>query len=377
MAPPLSSATGRSLLSAALLVFAVLSGPERADAATFCANSVSSLRAALNTAASNGESDTIRIRIGTYPAITGGVGFDYFSSENFSLTLDGGWSGVTPTSCSIRFDDSEATVLDGVDQRSVLRLLGGVNSGASFVVRNLTIRNARGTTAGGTGFGGLEIGGLPLLGDITVDRVILRDNHSDTLGGGLRVQTLGMLRVINSLFDRNSCDAYYCAADVFASAPSASAAQPRLLFLGNTVVRTACSGTNCGLGQVNIQPGTDFPTQFVVGNSVFALNAGVDVSFAAATGILRNSRWDSRLGTPQSMLSNFTPGTSPGFAEPAIGDFRLQPGSPLIDAGFAFIDLPAFDLDGAARQSGAAPDIGAYEYVPDPGLVFRNGFEQP
>lgn len=345
-------------------------------AATFCATSSSELQAALNTAASNGEHDTIRIRRGTFLAPSGPVGFNYFSSENFSLTIEGGWFGVTAGSCSIRVDDAEGTILDGQGLRSVMRLLGNVNSGASFTVRNLTIRNGHGTS-GGTDFGGLQVGGLPLLGDITIDRVIFRGNHSDSLGGGLRAQSLGVVRVINSLFDANSCNAYYCAADVFASAPSGSAGQPRLLFLGNTVVRTACSGPNCGLGQVNIQAGSDFPTQFLVGNSVFALNAGVDLSFAANTGTLRNSRWDTRLGTPQSLLSNLDPGTPPGFFDAALGDFRLRPDSPLVDAGFLFPQLPEFDLDGADRLAGPFVDIGAYELQPDPNAVFRSGFEPP
>jgi len=361
-------------LQALLLCSVMASG--QAAAATFCVTNATELQAALNTAASNGQNDTIRIRRGAYLAPSGPTGFNYFSSENSSLTIEGGWFGVTAGTCSIRVDDAEDTILDGQGQRSVMRLLGNVNSGASFTVRNLTIRNGDGTSQG-TDFGGLQVTGLPLLGDITIDRVIFRNNHSESIGGGLRAQSLGVVRVINSLFDGNSCDAYYCAADVFASAPTGSAGQPRLLFLGNTVVRTGCSGENCGLGQVSIGAGTDFPTQYLVGNSVFALNTGVDVSFSATTGTLRNSRWDTRLGTPQSLLSNLAPGTPPGFFDAALGDFRLTPGSALVDAGFLFPQLPEFDLDGANRLAGPFVDIGAYELQPDPNAVHKDGFESP
>lgn len=376
MTSPCLARSFRTRVVFALLAVGSLLWPAWAAAATFCVSTGNELRAALAAAVSNGESDTIRLRRGVYLASSGPTAFDFYSTENFSLTLDGGWFGVTAGTCHLRFDDAEATVLDGGGQRSVLRLLGGVNSGASFTVRNLTIRNGDGTGRG-TDFGGLFIGGLPLLGNITVERVILRDNHSENLGGGLRAQTLGQLRVINSLFDGNSCNAYYCAAIAAASAPTSSAAQPRLLFLANTVVRTRCSGENCGLGQVLIQAGTDFPSQYVVGSSVFALNDAIDLAFSTNTGTLRNSRWDTRLGTPQSMLSNLAPGVAPGFVAPASGDFRLQASSPLVDAAFAFPELPEFDLVGEDRLIGSAVDIGAYEHQPTPGLLFRNGFESP
>ncbi|MBO9605023.1 MAG: right-handed parallel beta-helix repeat-containing protein [Paenibacillaceae bacterium] len=56
--------------------------------------------------------------------------------------------------------------------------------------------------------------------------------------------------------------------------------------------------------------------------------------------------------------------TGIGFVDAASGDYRLQSGSPAIDAGR---DLSAagvtFDLAGTERPQGEAFDIGAYEYV--------------
>lgn len=54
----------------------------------------------------------------------------------------------------------------------------------------------------------------------------------------------------------------------------------------------------------------------------------------------------------------------PMFVSPAWGeqgDYRLQAGSPAIDAGSAE-DAPTFDLDGVARPQGGGFDMGAYEY---------------
>ena len=51
------------------------------------------------------------------------------------------------------------------------------------------------------------------------------------------------------------------------------------------------------------------------------------------------------------------------FVDPANGDYREAAGSPTIDAGVTDRSAP-LDLDGNARTLGAAPDIGAFEFVP-------------
>ena len=62
-------------------------------------------------------------------------------------------------------------------------------------------------------------------------------------------------------------------------------------------------------------------------------------------------------------------GTPPLFLNPAIDDYRLGPGWPTIDAGVADPLLGTLDLAGNPRTLGAAPDIGAFEFVPPPAPV--------
>jgi hypothetical protein len=57
---------------------------------------------------------------------------------------------------------------------------------------------------------------------------------------------------------------------------------------------------------------------------------------------------------------------SPLFANAGAGDFHQVAGSPTIDAGAGGAGVGTLDLDGQARVQGAAPDIGADEFVPPP-----------
>lgn len=61
----------------------------------------------------------------------------------------------------------------------------------------------------------------------------------------------------------------------------------------------------------------------------------------------------------------------PLFIDPAAGNYRLQPGSPLVDMGTDTPTggLPAVDADGLPRIVGNAVDIGAYESQADLELV--------
>ena len=65
--------------------------------------------------------------------------------------------------------------------------------------------------------------------------------------------------------------------------------------------------------------------------------------------------------TPENLLAG-----DALFAARKAGDYRLLPGSAAIDAGdeASTAEIPPFDIRGAARVWGAAPDLGAYEAGP-------------
>jgi parallel beta-helix repeat protein len=83
-------------------------------------------------------------------------------------------------------------------------------------------------------------------------------------------------------------------------------------------------------------------TAEILNNIVFS-NAGGILNQGSAT-VLRNNLVD----------------VDPKFLSPSSGDFRLQNGSPAIDAGTGS-DISDFDFVGTKRPQGTAVDIGAYE----------------
>lgn len=77
-----------------------------------------------------------------------------------------------------------------------------------------------------------------------------------------------------------------------------------------------------------------------------------------------NSNFDLATASPPSKIEGVSNQTAPPlFVNSAAGDYREAAGSPTIDAGSSD-GIAAADLDGNPRSLGAAPDIGAYEYVP-------------
>lgn len=100
--------------------------------------------------------------------------------------------------------------------------------------------------------------------------------------------------------------------------------------------------------------------------------AGVPVALTATNTVLRGGLGDLRttvlaggsadIAISHSAVRGF-PGAGNVSADPLFagpGDFHVQPGSPLVDAG-APVPAGDLDLDGIARPRGAAADIGAYE----------------
>jgi hypothetical protein len=135
-----------------------------------------------------------------------------------------------------------------------------------------------------------------------------------------------------------------------------------------TVMDTASS--SLGIDMVGTGPSITLN-----GTNVIARAGAQDVhAEGASTLTFANSNY--RTFTQNGGATVTVPGTngnqtaSPGFANPAIGDFHEIAGSPTVDAGASIADAGATDLDGLPRAQGpcvggtGSPDIGAYEFQP-------------
>lgn len=233
----------------------------------------------------------------------------------------------------------EATILDAGGVKPCVLMEGGILSG--FTVRNGRNTNLAPSALGGGIAGapasiivrciiennGSSHGGGGVSGGVLYN-CIIRSNRADHFGGGAYQSTL-----FNCLLSRNVCDGY-----------GGGAAGSTLYHC--TVVENSSDDQDSGCCGGGAWGSTLF-------NSIAHLNHGgneLDQCFAQDT-------WPGG-------------GGSPLFVNPAAQDYRLQPGSPCIDAGGDLGALIPLDMDDLRRplegnrDGDAAPDMGAFEFNP-------------
>jgi hypothetical protein len=346
-------------------------------AATFCVSDSQQLRAALQSAGSNGANDVIRIKTGTYPTTVFllSIAFSYSTAQDFDIRLEGGWAGTGDT-CSRRVASPTATVLTGSGVSPVLVMTGANGSAGDMVVERLTIRDGK-SDQYGTGLrigGNLGPGGFA--GDIVIERVYFDNNESNEWAAGLALETGGGARVRDSIFQRNTCVLNACAGELFMS--HADAAQFRAVFANNTVFGNQClpGGSSCATGGLLINGPLDLEPRTLLLNNIFALNDGNDVQIISEHVELRYNNINQLSGTPAAAVGTLNV-INPGFISYLDEDFRLRPESPMRNAGYdgLLFGLPPYstaDFAGQTRVQEFRIDIGAHEFSE---RIFADGFD--
>lgn len=229
---------------------------------------------------------------------------------------------------------------------------GGIWLTAGTVQDCLVINNS----SGGSGGGILMDGGL-------VDRCRIVNNsalHGYTYGGGGGILMNGGT-VRNSLIMSNVCpNTAGSTAHCRGAGISMFAANTRVencTVVSNSILY---SGTNYYYSGAGICRESD--SCFVTNTIVYGnLKAGVpnDITNRYTFAGIGRSCSPALVHDP-SGTGNIT--NWPQFVDFDAGNYRLGFGSPCIDAGIELAwSASGADLDGSARKSGAAPDIGAYE----------------
>jgi hypothetical protein len=245
------------------------------------------LQSALDDAGENKGPDLIKVAQGTY---TTTEGFNYFSLQDYSITLQGGYE--PGTDCAIRVTDPSRTILDGGGNSKVLRL--SHDGLGSITVDGFTIQNGMGSSyssGGGLGVISNRISGVP--GDITVTNNIFIGNSAYTPngpGGGVYATSSGetesgMITISNNTFSGNdSPDGV--GGGIYAETYGSSGVSGAITILGNTCTGNYAESDGGGIyarsysdlgagGNITIRNNTLSENKTVKrGGGVFALSDG-------------------------------------------------------------------------------------------------------
>jgi hypothetical protein len=340
----------RVVLSAILVAGAVVAGgtipPDRAQAASVLRvpGQYPTIKAAIAAAVAG---DTVLVAPGTY---RGGFGF---LAKN--ITLEGAGNNSTV----LDFNQNQGVIMG---PRGTLTGFTLVNSKGPAVRTNFwdsVIRNNTFVANFGTGAGGAAIFGEHPVSPIIESNVFWANQCDDGPHGAVVSFLDGYQPLIrNNQFVANECDAI----DLAVTGDDAGGV------VNNTIV---ANRTGISMGRSHGQYSQIFRNNLIVGNAV-----GVDMPVLAGSD--PDPVWDHNLlfdnetnyrGLPDQTGTNGNLSVDPKLVDNFAIDYRLEPGSPAIDAGSS-ANAPLVDFDGMSRpvdgdgNSSALVDIGAFEHAP-------------
>lgn len=334
---------------AALAALLALAGAWPAQAATFCADTVPEIVAAMNAAKANGEDDDIRIVAGNY-LLDETLRLGNSETESFALAFSGRWNA----DCS-EPSAGGASTLSGRGERQILAL--SLTEDTDLALGDLAF--VAGFAAFGASGGVLDItGGRTIL----IDRIQVYGNALENGAAPLRIETGGpdaVLTLRNSLLFDNDAHAM--------TGAQLASAQGEVYVVGNTITANT-STVSCPCSGLNYA-GT---SAYTVSNNLVWGNEGGDVFVNPLNAIHLHNDIGAYAGGSQSPGAGSSGDLSvdPAFAGDGV---HLSPFSPLANAGFDDAPGSIGDLDGGRgeRRIGARVDIGAFETD----VLFRDGFD--
>jgi hypothetical protein len=159
-----------------------------ANAAEFAVSNATQFQEALNTAAQNGQDDTINVAPGTLNLANR---LEYLTSDNHTLTIQGAGAGTTV------LNGGGLTQIFYADTNN----LYGVDNNAHITIRGLTFTNGAASAMPG---GGLNI--FAEYANISLENCVFTNNIAG-YGGGADIETYyGTITVTNNIFNQNSSD---------------------------------------------------------------------------------------------------------------------------------------------------------------------------
>ena len=335
----------------ALTILLALCGVWPAHAATFCADTLPEIVAAMDAAKANGEDDDIRIVAGTY-LLDETLRLGNIETESRALSFSGRWNA----DCS-QASAGGASTLSGRNARQILAL--SLPEDIDLVIEDLAFTS--GFAAFNATGGVLDISGART---ILIDRIQVYANVMENGDAPLSIATGGtgaVLTVRNSLlFDNEAHET---------TGMRLSSLQGEVNVVGNTITANT-SSIPCPCSGLNYAGSS----AYTISNNLVWGNEGGDVRINPLDAIhLHNDIGQLAAGSnPPGSGSSGDVSIDPMFDADGV---HLLPESALIDAGISSAPGGIGDLDGARgpRVTGSSVDIGAFEFAGD--LIFRDGFD--
>ncbi|WP_395373905.1 hypothetical protein [Marinicella sp. W31] len=358
-------------------------------AETFCVSNGKELKAAINIADSNDQSDVIKLKIGTYDVLN--FGFRYSGvNEDHDLEISGGWVSDNNDECGmIMLGDTlvfgRSRLFPFVDTDFSLLT---INSGS---VGNISISNL--SIDGGESFdsdsAGLEINiDSGYSGQVLVENNVFRGNSS-TKGAGLKIEGLFLgegstVVVRNNLAYNNESES-----PIYINLGNASGQENMGAYIVNNTVydnRNYAGGSISERGGLKVKVNGS-SRAFIANNLLWGnYNNGINGSDLMLEGTGYKYLFNNDIGVSGGVSADEVSGN---FSVPPIFDgnplnFRPAPHSAMINAGTMPPNSPqnpplfsenwelsTLDLAGNPRVSDGTVDVGAIESD----LIFIDGFE--
>jgi len=314
-----------------------------------------------------------------------------FQNGNPGVGISGGGLQVRTNGANITVEECEFTANTGHYGGGVYAVSSSVASSGDVTFRNNTFSGNTANQHGGGTYASSSTG------TVTFEDNTFQGNTANRGGGGFGESSSGGVTYTGNVFDGNNANE---GGGAYGNSFSNTVTFVNNSFIGNTA-------QNAGGGaRAHSHSGTiTFTNNTASGNTVNSGNGGgfhiTLVLNSAIANIYNNIVWNNTssanghdiyvdddnngdlTGATVNLFNNdygpdandlliragdnLTEGsninTDPLLADPAAGDFHLQPGSPCVDTGEATApSLPVTDSDGESRISGSGPDMGADEF---------------
>jgi hypothetical protein len=250
------------------------------------------------------------------------------------------------------------TIIDGENNISTADVLEVGNNGSSplgsVTIDGITIQNGK------VNWPGMLAEGWSYYGTVVLSNCIIK-NSTSRYDMVLVESDHGNASVINNIIVNNTST--YGSAGIFLYTYSGNIDMTNNIIANNSV--TDSSGTGGGLYiDAETTSVANVYNNIIWGNTATAGDIYIP-SWSGGTINIYNNDFSTVIifGSPPVMSNNID--ADPLFVNTAAGDYHLATGSPAIDTGNnSAPSLPATDLEGNARVSGIAVDMGVYEFHP-------------